>query len=356
MKIAIDVSQMCYSGTGVGRYVTELTRALLLSNSPHQFILYAGALRQRGFFSSLKRQSPWGRANWKIFPLPPKLAGYAFTDTSIPFELLVGKVDIVHASDWAQPTARAPIVTTVHDLVFRRYPETVDPLILSRQTRRLAKLAESTAGIIVDSISTKQDLLHYYSIDPSRISVVYPGIEPRFSPQKKSEVDRVKKKYKLPDQFILSLGTQEPRKNLTRLAEAVLPLDLPLVLVGRHGWGDHTQTLGFVPDADLPALYSASTVFAYPSLYEGFGFPVLEAMASGAPVVTSDISSLPEVAGSAAVLVDPMDTKSIQNGILLAVKNSEKLIKAGLLQAKKFTWEATARQTLEVYEKIAHRD
>ncbi len=353
MKIAIDVSQMCYSGTGVARYVTELTRALLQLNSPHQFILYAGTLRQRSFFTKLKTESPWNKAIWKIFPLPPTLAGRAFTDTSIPFELLVGSVDVIHASDWTQPSSRAPMVSTVHDLVFRRYPETVDPIILSAQTKRFTKLASSKTYILADSVSTQQDLLQYYPVNQARIKVIYPGIEERFTPQKKSEIDRVKKKYNLPTQFILSVGTQEPRKNLARLAKAAENLQLPLILVGRHGWGDQTQTLGFVPDSDLVALYSSATVFAYPSLYEGFGFPVLEAMAAGAPVVTSNISSLPELAGSAAVLVDPLDTKSIQNGILSAVKNSEKLIKAGIIQAKKFTWEATARQTLEVYEKIA---
>lgn len=355
MNIAIDVSQMCYLGTGVARYVHELTRALLLLHSPHHFVLYAGALRQRRYFTALKSQPPWNQATWKIFPLPPKLSGYAWSDTAIPFELLTGPVDLVHASDWSHPSTRAPLVTTVHDLVFRQYPDTVDPLIRSMQIKRLAKIASSHCHVIADSYSTQQDLLNYYALDPTRVTVVYPGVSESYQPASQSELDRVKRKYKLPDQFILSLGTQEPRKNLARLAQAARDTKLPLILVGQHGWGDTTQTLGYVPDTDLPALYSASTVFAYPSLYEGFGFPILEAMRCGTAVVTSNTSSLPELAGDAAVLVDPSQVEDITRGLNQAVKTRESLIHKGFLQAQKFTWQQTAQQVMQVYERLYSR-
>lgn len=356
MKIVIDVSQMCYEGTGVARYVRGLTHALLESSSPHQFILYAGTLRQRSFYTKLSHTYPWNLASWKIVPLPPKLAGYVFNDTSIPFELLTGPVDLIHASDWSQPSAKAKIITTVHDLVFHKYPSTVDSLILTTQTKRLKKVVAGDTHILADSLSTKDDLMDIYALPSSRITVVYPGIEPSYLPQSKSEIDRVKKKYRLPKQYIFSLGTQEPRKNLARLIEAVKELNIPLVIAGKHGWGDKTQTLGFVPESDLPGLYSGATVFVYPSLYEGFGFPVLEAMACGTPVVTSSVSSLPEVAGSAAILVDPLDVESIRAGLKQALASRDQLIPPGLKQAKKFTWDNTAKQVLEVYEKIADRD
>ncbi len=355
MKIAIDVSQMCYEGSGVARYVRGLTQALLSENSPHRFILYAGALRQKSFFTDLAHTHPWNRAIWKILPIPPKLASLALHSLPIPFEIFTGSADLLHTSDWVEPTSNLPMVTTVHDLVFHQYPETVDPLILRTQTQRLARLAKNSTHIIADSLSTKNDLMEIYRFSSERITIVYPGIEPTYQPQSKSEIDRVKRKYDLPDKFIFSLGTQEPRKNLTRLTEAVAGLDLPLVLAGKHGWGDKTKTLGFVPEADLPALYSGATVFAYPSLYEGFGFPVLEAMACGTPVVTSNISSLTEVAGEAAVLVDPLDVDSIRSGIKQALASHDKLIKLGIIQAKKFSWDNTAKQVLEVYEKIANR-
>jgi glycosyltransferase involved in cell wall biosynthesis len=356
MKIAIDVSQMCYLGTGVAKYVTELTKALLQAGSPHTFILYAGTLHQRPFFTKLSKTKPWNQATWKIFPLPPKLAGYALNDTSIPFELLTGPVDLIHASDWGQPSAKAKIVTTVHDLVFIKYPETVDPLILATQTRRLKKIVGSSTQIIADSISTKNDLVEIYNIPTSRIDVVYPGISMFYTPQSKQEIERVKTKYNLHVQYIFSLGTQEPRKNIAKLVEVAGGLDIPLVIAGRHGWGEQTQTIGFVPDADLPALYSGAMVFVFPSLYEGFGFPVLESMACGTPVITSNISSLPEVAGEAGILVDPESVDSIRDGIKQALAGRAKLIPLGLKQAKKFSWEATAKQVLEVYEKTAHRD
>ena len=362
MNIAIDVSQMCYEGTGVARYVRGLTQALLAHDSSHHFILFAGALRQRSFFTKLAVTHPWNKAEWKIVPLPPKLAGLALNFLPIPFELLTGSADLIHASDWSEPSAQAPMVTTVHDLVFRKYPETVDPLILKTQRKRLARIVKNQTHIIADSLSTKNDLVKIYNLPKSRITVIYPGIDARYTPQSKKEIDRVKHKYHLPEKYYLSLGTQEPRKNLVRLVVACQTLEYPLVLTGKQGWGqqvkeqDHILSLGYVDEADLPGLYSGATVFIYPSLYEGFGFPVAEAMACGTPVVTSEISSLPEVGGSASVLVDPTNIESIRDGIIRAEKEQEKRRQAGLQQSKKFTWEKTAKQVLEVYEKITHRN
>lgn len=356
MKIAIDVSQMCYEGTGVARYVYGLTEAMLESGTDHQFVLYAGTLRRRKYFKDLMQTKPWNLASWRILPLPPKLAGKAFNLLPFRAQWLVGKVDIFHSSDWSEVSSTCPSVTTVHDLVFIKYPDTVDPLILKIQQSRLKKIVRNQTHIIADSQSTKSDLMEIYHLPSDRITVVYPGISDLYKPQTKKEIDRVKSKYNLPDKFVLSVGTQEPRKNIARLAEAVESLGIPLVLVGRHGWGSKTQTLGYVPDSDLPAIYAASSVFAYPSLYEGFGFPVLEAMACGTPVVTSNISSLPELAGDAAILVNPEDVSSIAKGIKTALSKREDLIKKGKAQSKLFTWAKTAKQTLEVYEKITHRD
>ena len=355
MKIVIDVSQMAYTGTGVARYLRALVPALFRLGSPHQFVLYAGRLRQGAFFHKLAQEAPWNQVDWCFRPIPPKFAGLLFHTLNIPLETMTGACDLVHTSDWVEPNTRAPKVTTVHDLVFRKYPETVDPLIRFTQSARLHKIIHNHTHIIADSMSTKEDLIKIYQLNSARIDVIYPGIEAQFQPVLKQDIERVKIKYKLPDQFVLSVGTQEPRKNLARLQEAMNELKIPLVLVGRHGWGAHTQTLGYVPDEDLPALYSAARVFAYPSLYEGFGFPVLEAMACGTPVVTSNVSSLPEIAGGAAILVDPTDPLQIADGIKQALTDRQQLIKLGIAQAKRFSWANTAQQVLEVYEKVAHR-
>lgn len=358
MKITIDVSQMAYSGTGVGRYTFELVKALLSLPSPHQFILWAGVRKQRFYFESLQKTEPWSRATWVYSHVSPKLAGMLFNYSPLHLEYLSGETDLIHLSDWTAPVTRVPTVTTVHDLAFVKYPETVDPLIRHTQSIRLSRIISHGNYIIADSVSTKNDLVEKYQIKESQIDVVYPGISTTYSPVSKEELERVKTKYSLPSRYILSLGTQEPRKNLERLIEATRTLGLPLVIAGKYGWGkkvgnpQHVTVLGFVAEDDLPALYSSATVFCYPSLYEGFGFPVLEAMACGTPVVTSNISSLPEVTGDAAILVDPMNIESIKSGIEQALTSSEKMIKKGIQQAKKFSWQNTASQVIKIYEKL----
>lgn len=357
MKIGLDVSQMVYHGHGVGRYSLELTRALLLRNQ-FDYVCYAGALRRRGELLMRSHNKPWSKATWRLPLIPPRLANLLFNYTSVPIESFTGPLDLFHASDWTQPASRCPAVTTVHDLVFRLYPETVNHRVLAAQTKRLDRVVKHNAFVIADSLSTKRDLEKLYHIDAKQITVIYPGISERFTQAKKSEIDQVKTKYNLPDQYILTLGTKEPRKNLTRLLKAVQNLDLPLVITGRRGWGEglpaNTRVFetGYIDDADLPALYSGASVFAYPSLYEGFGFPVLEAMACGVPVVTSNVSSLPEVAGSAGILVDPNSTESIKNGVHTARKNRTKLVNLGLKQAGKFTWDKCAEAVEQVYQRI----
>lgn len=358
MKITIDVSQMAYSGTGVGRYTFELVKALLTLPSPHEFTFWAGVRKQRAFFESLQKIAPWDKANWVYSHISPKIASFLFNYSPLHLEYFSGETDVIHLSDWTAPVTRAATVTTVHDLAFRKYPETVAPLIRYTQTQRLSRLVKHQNHVIADSLSTKNDLIEMYHFDPVQIDVVYPGISANYTPQKESEIERVKNKYALPKSFLLSLGTQEPRKNLERLIAATADYQLPLVIAGKYGWGKklavpaHVQVLGYVAEADLPALYSSATAFCYPSLYEGFGFPVLEAMACGTPVVTSNISSLPEVAGTAAILVDPTDLNSLRSGIDQAVASREKLIKKGLLQAKQFAWDRTASQVMQIYEKL----
>jgi len=358
MKIVIDISQMAYTGTGVGRYTFELVKALLTRHTNYEFVLWAGVRKQRFYFENLQKTAPWNKATWVYSHLSPKLAGVLFNYSPLHLEYLSGKADVIHLSDWTAPVTKGPTVTTVHDLAFVKYPKTVDSLIRHTQSIRLSRVIKHGNHIIADSMSTKNDLVEIYHCDPNLIDVIYPGISADYFPQKMEQINRVKTKYNLPDQFILSLGTQEPRKNLARLIEVAANLDIPLIIAGKYGWGNkipnppHVQTLGFVSETDLSALYSSATVFAYPSLYEGFGFPVLEAMACGAPVVTSNVSSLPEVAGNAAVLIDPLSVDSIKSGITKALNTSQTLRTKGFAQVKKFTWDKTAQQVMEVYEKI----
>jgi len=259
-----------------------------------------------------------------------------------------------------------PTVTTVHDLIFKLFPETVDPLVLSTQRARLKRVVASKTHIIADSHSTKNDLIKEYSLSPDRITVIYPGLNDSLAPANKKEIEHVKRKHHLKSPYVLCLGTKEPRKNLVRAVEAFEIFrhakgheKYSLVISGRHGWGkdvtsnlESVNNLEYVEEDDLSGLYSGAEAFLYPSLYEGFGFPVLEAMACGTPVVTSNVSSLPEIAGDAAVLINPQSVRSIVKGLETALNNRQTLIHKGLLQAKLFTWEKTARETIKVYEKI----
>jgi glycosyltransferase involved in cell wall biosynthesis len=365
MKIIIDGSQIVYSGHGVGRYVAGLTRALLNIPTEHKFVVYAGALRQVRAIRRLSHEHPYDRAQWKIAPLPPKVATRIFNNTSIPIEAMSGMGDIFHSSDWTQPWSTMKMVTTVHDLAFRHYPETIDPLVLKTQTKRLERVVKFGVHIIVDSQSTKNDLMKLYPLKSEKIDVVYPGNNFEVQKLDMNQIEKTKKKYRIRGKYILSVGTLEPRKNLQKaikgfelFRQTKIGSEYSLVLAGRYGWGQEVvappfvMPIGFVEEQDLQSLYRGADVFLYPSLYEGFGFPVLEAMSSGVPVVTSNVSSLPEVAGDAAILIDPESEEGIATGISKAIHDTVILRKRGLLQAAKFTWENTAEKTIRIYESL----
>jgi glycosyltransferase involved in cell wall biosynthesis len=268
----------------------------------------------------------------------------------------LGQVDVFHASNWTLPKTQAAVVTTIHDLTFLKYPQEHLPYYIDAHKRQLERAKNKATAIIAVSQSTKNDLVNY-GLAADKIRVVYEAAGKIFKPVKG---EAVKKKYQLDKPFILSVGTLEPRKNLDRLIEAWQKLDNrpELVIVGKFGWGEGikpikgVRLMGFVPDEDLPRFYSAAKAFVYPSLYEGFGLPVVEALSCGCPVVTSNRSSLPEVGGEAAVYVDPESAASIAHGIEEAIKSATQLKKAGLEQAKKFSWEKTARETLAIYKDV----
>ena len=273
-------------------------------------------------------------------------------------ERATGAVDVIHATGYALPPRSAPLVATVHDLHFLHEPDHFTPQGV-RTFSRFLELVRAEASIVVcPSEDARRDCAGA-GIAPNRLRVVPWGIRPRALPD--GAVERVKHTYALSRPFVLFTGTVEPRKNLRRLFEAVRRLDRPgvdLVLVGPNGWQEdltpppHTRRLGFVPAEDRDALYAGAAVVAYPSLREGFGLPVLEAMAQGAPVVTSAGTATAEVSGDAAVLVDPRDVDAIAGALARVLDDEDlaaRLRAAGPVRAAEFSWERTARGTIAAY-------
>lgn len=287
----------------------------------------------------------WTRLNW------PKV------------EAVTGPIDVTHATGLIPAATSSPLVVTLHDIAFLHSPEKFTKHGARVMQRSLEVMRRRAAKIICSSQATVNDLMDQ-GFEDERLRLVPLGVDPL--PATTFEVNRVRNVLELPDQFVLFVGTIEPRKNLRRLSEAMAKLqrerddELPLVVCGAEGWGDVSMSMdadvrfvGFRSNDELRALYSAATVSAYPSEQEGFGLPVLEAMAQGTPVVTSSGTSTEEVAGGAAVLVDPFDVDDIHRGLVDALDRIETLAELGRIRAGEMTWGVAAERTLAVYREVA---
>lgn len=354
MKIGIDISQIVYQ-TGVSRYTAELVRHLLKIDQENQYVLYAGSLRQRSIIQAFAAQLP-RKTKLVLTLLSPKLADFAWNRLNV---LPPPETDVFHASNWALPRTKSKLVTTIHDVTFLKYPETHTPYSVAVHTRHLNQAKKYADQIIAVSESTKKDLIDY-GIPTEKITVIYEAAGSIFRPV---DPRSVKVKHGLTKPYFLSVGTREPRKNLQRLIEAfsklptrTVPVGNQLAIAGPVGWGEslkipsNVRFLGFVPDEDLAGLYSGAKAFVYPTLYEGFGLPVLEALSCGCPVITSNLSSLPEVGGEAAIYVNPKSITEISRAMTEIQKLN--LREKSLAQARKFSWEKTARATLKVYQEV----
>ncbi len=287
------------------------------------------------------------------------------------------RLDLLHGTVNVNPALTpCSTVVTVHDLSFMRYPQAFPPMqraYLQSQVRRSTRAARR---VIAVSYATRQDVVELFGVAPERIDVVHNGVDGSFCPAPAAEVEAFRRRQGLPERYILHLGTLEPRKNLVRLVQAfaqVKALDtgqpsVKLILAGGKGWsydaifaevsrlGLQQEVIlpGYITDEELVWWYRAAAVFAYPSLLEGFGLPVLEAMACGAPTVTSNLSSLPEVAGDAALLVDPTSMDALADALLRLMADAglaNDLRARGQAQAARFPWSRTAQQTAAVYRR-----
>jgi glycosyltransferase involved in cell wall biosynthesis len=371
MKIGIDYTPAHEQGGGIGRYVRELVTALAALDHETGYRLFVAGAKPEAqppgpnFRWASSRLSPdWFARLWHRARLP------------LPIEWWTGPIALFHATDFVLPPTRPSTRTllTVHDLSFARAPETASPALKRYLDRVVPRSVRRADHVLADSQATKDDLIALYGVQPGKITVLLSGVNARFQPVREpAQLAAARQRYGIgAEPFILSVGTVQPRKNYERLMRAFATLpdqNVHLVIAGGRGWlqgpiyatvdalnlQDRVHFIGFADDADLPALYSAARCFAFPSLYEGFGLPVLEAMACGTPVLTSSVSSLVEVAGDGAVLVDPLSIEQIAAGLTDLLSDEAlrmRLVEAGFRQAAQFTWERSARQLLEIYHSL----
>lgn len=374
MAIYVDISAAVHGRAGLGRYAANLARALV-DIAANRFAFFYNRARDTHLPPGLEHIPARSvRAGYK----PWRMAVWLGQLARLGFNSLVPDADLFHATEHLLlPLRGVPTVLTVHDLIFHLFPEHHKPLNYWYLNLALPLYCRRATAIIAVSETTKRDLARCWGLDPARITVVHEAADPRFRPASPEAIATVRQRYGLPPRFLVTVGVIEPRKNLSRLLDALAILrrdeDVHLVIVGGKGWltsdffrkleaFPHRQAViltGYVPDKDLPAVYSAATLCAQPSLYEGFGLPVLEAMACGTPVVCSRVASFPEIGGDAAHYFDPTDAAEMAAKIRAVWRDEElraEMRRRGLAQAALFSWARAARETMALYEQVLSAD
>jgi glycosyltransferase involved in cell wall biosynthesis len=361
--------QAGYRSGGIHNYIRQIIRYLAQAHSSFQFTVFTGQTRED--VNSAHDLLAWRSSRW---PTNRPAARIAWEQFAQPWSLLRADVELVHALAFVSPLATwLPTVVTVHDLSFLRYPDRFRPInrfYLGRMTRLSCRRARR---IIAVSQATADETMRLLDVPAQKLAVIPHGVEhSRFRPLPAYQVRAFRRDKGLPDRFVLFLGTLEPRKNLVTLVEAygsseAAKLRIPLFVAGGKGWyyqeifqrvdelelTDVVHFPGYVPDAELPLWYNAAECFVYPSLYEGFGMPLLEAMACGTPVIASDASCMPEVVGDAGLLVAPNDMSALSASLDRLLKDADlqaDLSGRGRARAAAFTWEAAAQATIECYD------
>ncbi len=385
MRIGFDYTAAVHQTAGIGRYVRELVTALTQVESEFDYRLFVAAgvrppdrlpdvsappfgdSAAQWQLRSTRLTRRWLERLWYRLRLP------------LPVETWTGRVDLFHAPDFVLPPTRPQTRTlvTIYDLSFVRLPDITMTGMTRYLNRWVPHSVRQANHVIAISESTRQDLIELYHTPPAKISVLYPGLTPQFKPSSPQNAPAaiettLRQTYGLGQSpFILSVGTVQPRKNYQRLIQAFAelvdePSELLLVIVGGAGWqaepiyqtveqlglSQRVRFLGYVSDAELSQLYRMAQVFAYPSLYEGFGLPALEALACGTPVVAANTTALPEVVGQAGLLVDPLDVAALRDALQRLLTDEslrQTLIARGYVQADKFSWTRTAQELVRLY-------
>ena len=373
MHIAIDAHSVGSQLAGNETYALNLIEALAALDQTNLYTLYVTKASAVDRFTN----------RWPNFRVKQTLPHTPLVriPLTLSAELRRHPVDVLHVQYTAPPLAPCPVVATIHDLSFEHLPETFNRRSRAQLRLTVRRTARAATRILTLSEFSRRDIVETYRIDPGRVSVTPAAAARQFrAVTDQSELESVRRKYGIQTDYVLSVSSIQPRKNLIRLIEAYSRLrgsrpegKLPqLVLAGKRGWLD-SETLkvaqrhtinndiaftGYIADTDLPALYSGATCFVYPSFFEGFGLPVLEAMQCGAPVIAGNRTSIPEVVGDAGVLFDPFETNSLMNALTRVLDDPEyrsSLRSRGLARSREFDWKKTAQLTLAAYEEAARR-
>ncbi len=364
-RIAIDARTILQPKTGDRTYTLGLLRGLARVPSPYEFDILLDAPDEAGLIVAATASSP---SRFATHVLPAR-NGRVWSAWTLPRWAWENRPALVHVNYLAPGPLPCPFVTTIHDVVWRALPRTFPAKDRAIMNLAMPLSVRRARRILTESRSSKNEIARALRVNPNKISLTTIGLDDRFrAPVAPAQIAELRRKYDLTDApYVLSVGVLQPRKNVARLIKAFRQIKRAnptwlqqLVITGKPGWGDDLQKTdpdirftGYVLDEELPALYAGAQVFAYPSLYEGFGLPIIEAMAAGAPVLTSNRASMPEVAGDAAVKIDPYETQSIRDGLELMMRDADlrdELIQRGKNWTQRFTVEAQARGVLKAYE------
>ena len=364
MRIGLDGIPLASAKTGIGHYTLELARALAKIDPDDEFELISPFAFNS---SSLEDDLP---ANLKKVEARRRRFWWA---VGLPLYMRRSATSLFHGTNYEIPLwSRCPTILSIHDLSLLLYPETHLDQSVRRARYRLPLMTRAATKIVTATEHVRKEVIQHLKVDPAKIAVTPYAPRPTFRPLSRSETEETRTQLGIEESFILFVGTIEPRKNLITLlrsfAEVLRSTDLrpQLVIAGQKGWltgetmnyieseglDERVKLTGYITDEDLRALYSCCAVCVYPSLYEGFGLPPLEAMACGAPVIASDVPSLAEAVGQAALLVPPTDVHALAQGIVTIIRDEAKrshFFRAGLEHASQFTWERTAQLTLKIY-------
>lgn len=373
LRVGINATALLSPRTGIGQYVYHLGRECLEADDISPSFFY-------GNWKTQLRAQPLPNID-TIKTYIKKAVPWSYEIKSLIFQaqfslgLLKNRIDVYHEPNYLAFRFPGPSVITVHDLSWIRHPETHPKQRLAAMSRHFPRSLERASAILTDCCFVKQELVETFGLDPERVTPVLLGVSPDFFPRAPAECNAFLADQGLAHgQYVLSVGTLEPRKNIPTLIDAysMLPADLqqrfPLVLVGMRGWLTSglearmkplvergvIKPLGYVADEMMPLIYSGAAAFVFPSLYEGFGLPPLEAMACGAPVISSRSSSLPEVVGDAGVLVDPLNVDGLAESLRRVLEDkafAEVLAQQGVRRAAGFSWKKTAAETIAVYRR-----